>query len=126
VVIHCRTLSTTSWGSSPARPAVPRVFHAFSGMARWPGSHEPGFHIGWSVVTFKNARLRDVVRELPLGAFVLETDCPISRRSLSEGRERAGVSALRRRDGVGGDGSVDGENRRGNERELREAMGIAL
>jgi TatD DNase family protein len=28
------------------------------------------------VVTFKNARLREVVSEIPLEAIVLETDCP--------------------------------------------------
>jgi TatD DNase family protein len=79
VVIHCRdafedVLSILSSEGS----RYDGIFHAFSGdtaMARDVLSL--GFHIGvGGVVTFKNARLRQVVSEIPAGAIVLETDCP--------------------------------------------------
>jgi TatD DNase family protein len=79
VVIHCRD----AFGDVMAilagvSPRYHGVFHAFSGDAAMARDvMDLGFHIGvGGVVTFKNARLRDVVQELPLGAMVLETDCP--------------------------------------------------
>lgn len=79
VVIHCRDAFDDVMAIlAGAAPRHRGIFHAFSGdgaMARDVMSL--GFHIGvGGVVTFKNARLRDVVSEAPLGAIVLETDCP--------------------------------------------------
>jgi TatD DNase family protein len=79
VVIHCRdafedVLEILAGEGS----RYDGIFHAFSGdaaMARDVLSL--GFHIGvGGVVTFKNAHLRGVVSEVPLGSIVLETDCP--------------------------------------------------
>jgi TatD DNase family protein len=79
VVIHCRDAFEDVMGILAAEGSrYHGVFHAFSGdtaMARDVLSL--GFHIGvGGVITFKNARLREVVSELPIGAIVLETDCP--------------------------------------------------
>jgi TatD DNase family protein len=79
VVIHCRDAFDDVMAIlGDAARRYRGIFHAFSGdgvMARDVMSL--GFHIGvGGVVTFRNARLRDVVTELPLGAVVLETDCP--------------------------------------------------
>jgi TatD DNase family protein len=79
VVIHCRDAFDDVMGILAADEVRhDGIFHAFSGdvtMAR--DILTLGFHLGvGGVVTFKNARLRDVVSELPVGAVVLETDCP--------------------------------------------------
>ena len=79
VVIHCRDAFDDVMAILAAEgPRYDGVFHAFSGdtaMARDVLSL--GFHIGvGGVVTFKNARLREVVTAIPLDAIVLETDCP--------------------------------------------------
>lgn len=54
------------------------VMHCFGGDLRQAlRAIERGFYIGvGGVVTFKNAGLAEVVREVPLERIVLETDCP--------------------------------------------------
>jgi TatD DNase family protein len=79
IVIHCRDAFDDVMAIlSSEETRYDGVFHAFSGdaaMARDVLSL--GFHIGvGGVVTFKNARLREVVTEIPIDAIVLETDCP--------------------------------------------------
>jgi TatD DNase family protein len=79
IVIHCRDAFDDVMAILSAEGAsYDGVFHAFSGdaaMARDVLSL--GFHIGvGGVVTFKNARLREVVTAIPMDAIVLETDCP--------------------------------------------------
>ncbi len=79
VVIHCRDAFEDVVGILAGEGSrYEGIFHAFSGdaaMAREVLSL--GFHIGvGGVVTFKNALLRGVVSEIPLGSIVLETDCP--------------------------------------------------
>ena len=79
VVIHCRDAAEDVLRILAEEGShYSGIFHAFSGdvkMAREVLSL--GFHIGvGGVVTFKNARLRDVVPEIPLKSIVLETDCP--------------------------------------------------
>jgi TatD DNase family protein len=79
VVIHCRDAFEDVVGILASEGSrYDGIFHAFSGdtaMARDVLSL--GFHIGvGGVVTFKNALLRGVVSEIPLGSIVLETDCP--------------------------------------------------
>jgi TatD DNase family protein len=65
---------TTS--SQPTR--LRGIFHCFTGSAEeaqrmW----ELGFYLGiGGIVTFKNAGLNDVVRDIPLDRLVLETDAP--------------------------------------------------
>ncbi len=79
IVIHCRDAFDDVMAILSAEGTrYDGVFHAFSGdtaMARDVLSL--GFHIGvGGVVTFKNARLREVVTAIPIDAIVLETDCP--------------------------------------------------
>jgi len=79
VVIHCRDAFEDVMGILAADGSrYHGIFHAFSGdVAMAKEVLALGFHIGvGGVVTFKNARLREVVSELPVGAIVLETDCP--------------------------------------------------
>ncbi len=79
VVIHCRDAFDDVVGILAAEASrYHGVFHAFSGDSAMAADVlSLGFHIGvGGVVTFKNARLREVVSELPVGAMVLETDCP--------------------------------------------------
>jgi TatD DNase family protein len=79
LVIHCRDAFDDVMGILAGQaPRFHGIFHAFSGDAAMAADVlSLGFHIGvGGVVTFKNARLREVVSELPVGAIVLETDCP--------------------------------------------------
>ncbi|UCG52629.1 MAG: TatD family hydrolase [Candidatus Latescibacterota bacterium] len=79
VVIHCRDAFDEVLAILSAEGnRYHGIFHAFSGdtaMARDVMSL--GFHIGvGGVVTFRNARLFEVVTSLPAKSIVLETDCP--------------------------------------------------
>jgi TatD DNase family protein len=79
IVIHCRDAFEDVMAILAAEaPRYDGVFHAFSGdMAMAGDVLSLGFHIGvGGVVTFKNARLGEVVTEIPIDAIVLETDCP--------------------------------------------------
>lgn len=79
IIIHCRDAAEdvlrilAEEGSQ-----YDGVFHAFAGDTKMAEEVlSLGFHIGvGGVVTFKNARLREVVPEVPLDSIVLETDCP--------------------------------------------------
>jgi TatD DNase family protein len=79
VVIHCRDAFDEVMAILAAEGSkYDGVFHAFSGDAAMAEDVlSLGFHIGvGGVVTFKNARLREVVTAIPMDAIVLETDCP--------------------------------------------------
>jgi len=79
VVIHCRDAFEDVMGILAAEGSrYHGIFHAFSGDAAMAKDVLGlGFHIGvGGVITFKNARLGDVVSKIPAGAIVLETDCP--------------------------------------------------
>lgn len=54
------------------------IFHCFSGtLEEAKQVAELGFHLGiGGVVTFKKSTLPEIVREMPLGSMVLETDAP--------------------------------------------------
>ena len=79
VVIHCRDAFEDVMTILAAEGSrYHGVMHAFSGdSAMAKDVLALGFHIGvGGVITFKNARLGDVVPKLQPGAIVLETDCP--------------------------------------------------
>jgi len=79
VVIHCRDAFDDVMAILAAEGSrYHGVMHAFSGDSAMASDVLAlGFHIGvGGVITFKNARLGEVVSGLHLGAIVLETDCP--------------------------------------------------
>ena len=59
-------------------PALSGVFHCFgSSVQEARKAIDMGFYIGvGGVVTFKNATLADVVRQIPLERILIETDAP--------------------------------------------------
>lgn len=79
LVIHCRDAGAEVLDVLTEEAKEHRgIFHAFSGdreMAR--KVLDLGFYLGiGGVVTFKNSRLLEAVRGVPLERLVLETDCP--------------------------------------------------
>lgn len=60
------------------RPLYRGVMHCFGGSVQEARKAvEMGFHLGiGGVVTFKNATMAEVVREIPLSRLLLETDAP--------------------------------------------------
>ncbi|HYO08669.1 MAG TPA: TatD family hydrolase [Tepidisphaeraceae bacterium] len=79
VVIHCREAVDDTLAVMRAFPAVPAVFHCFTGTrdeARRIVA--AGYLLGFTgAVTFKkNDELRDAVRDTPAERILLETDAP--------------------------------------------------
>ena len=81
VVIHCREAfdEILALLQSGRVPAFRGVFHSFTGSAeqvrllRGTGDYYFGIN---GIVTFKNAHLEDMVREVGIGRILLETDAP--------------------------------------------------
>ena len=81
VVIHCREAfdEISALLQSGRVPAFRGVFHSFTGSAeqvrllRGTGDYYFGIN---GIVTFKNAHLEDMVREVGIGRILLETDAP--------------------------------------------------
>ena len=66
-------------GTKPPADACPGIIHCYSYSVEHARMYaDMGFMIGiGGVVTYKNAKkLKEVVKEIPLGSLVLETDCP--------------------------------------------------
>jgi TatD DNase family protein len=79
VVIHCRDAEEDTLEIlSSDRVQFHGIFHAFSGDAAMAlRVTELGFHLGiGGVSTYKNSRLVDILRAVPLDRIVLETDSP--------------------------------------------------
>lgn len=78
--IHCRKAfdETLKCLKQDNRPKFNGVFHCFAGDKRQAEKViEMGFFLGiGGVLTFKNAHLAEVVKEIPLQHIVLETDAP--------------------------------------------------
>lgn len=79
VVIHCREAVDDTLAIMRNYPAVPAVFHCFTGTA--PEADrilEAGYLLGFTgVVTSKNAsELRDIARRAPANRILVETDAP--------------------------------------------------
>ena len=78
VVIHTREAMNDTYEILKEFPQVHGIMHCFS------GSYEMACHflsLGYllgigGVLTFKNSKLGEVVQQLPLSSFVLETDSP--------------------------------------------------
>lgn len=80
-IIHSRDANNEVWEvlMQEGLPKRKGVFHCYSGdLALAKKIYEEGLALGLGgVVTFKNAQaLQEVVKQLPLDAFVLETDAP--------------------------------------------------
>lgn len=83
LMIHARNASDDLLNClRPWRDKLPRggVFHCFTGSietAHQLLDFHPGFYLGiGGVLTFKNAHLAQVVKQIPLDRIVLETDSP--------------------------------------------------
>lgn len=79
VVLHCRDAGDDVLDILASDGAGCRgIFHAFSGDAGMARTVlDLGYHLGvGGVVTFKNSRLLESIRDVPLDRIVLETDCP--------------------------------------------------
>ncbi len=77
VVIHSRD-ATQDTINTLKKYNVKGIIHCFSGSLETAKKYiSMGFLLGiGGVVTFKNSKLKDVVKEIPLKSIVLETDSP--------------------------------------------------
>ena len=77
VVIHSRD-ATMDTINTLKKYKVKGIIHCFSGSLETANIYiSMGFLLGiGGVVTFKNSKLKDVVKEVPLESIVLETDSP--------------------------------------------------
>ena len=77
VVIHSRD-ATMDTINTLKKYKVKGIIHCFSGSLETANIYlKMGFLLGiGGVVTFKNSKLKDVVREVPINSIVLETDSP--------------------------------------------------
>ena len=77
VVIHSRD-ATMDTINTLKKYKVKGIIHCFSGSLETANIYiKMGFLLGiGGVVTFKNSKLKDVVKEVPLESIVLETDSP--------------------------------------------------
>ena len=77
VIIHSReaTLDTLT---TLKKYHIKGIIHSFSGSLETAREYiKMGYSIGINgVITFKNANIKDVIKELPLSSLVLETDSP--------------------------------------------------
>ncbi len=81
IIIHCREGLDDVLSVLGSLPAVPRgVFHSFTGTADDVARIRrlsPDFYFGINgIVTFKNARIREVIPAIGLDKILLETDSP--------------------------------------------------
>lgn len=77
VVIHSRDAACDTYDIL-SKYNISGVIHCFSGSLEMAMKYiKLGFYIGiGGVVTFKNSKLQDVVKNIPLTSIVLETDSP--------------------------------------------------
>lgn len=77
VIVHSRE-ATQDTLDCIKKFKVKGVLHCFSGSLEIAREYmKLGFYFGVNgVVTFKNAKLKDVIKEIPLNHILLETDCP--------------------------------------------------
>lgn len=77
VIIHSRDAVQDTYDIL-SKYKVSGVIHCFSGSLEMAFKYiKLGFYVGiGGVVTFKNSKLQDVVRNIPLSRIVLETDSP--------------------------------------------------
>ena len=77
VIIHSRN-ATLDTLTTLKKYHVKGIIHSFSGSLETAKEYiKLGYLIGINgVITFKNANIKDVIKELPLSSLVLETDSP--------------------------------------------------
>lgn len=78
VIIHSREATVDTINILKKYPDVHGIIHCFTGSLESANEYIAlGYKLGiGGVVTFKNAKLKEVLKELPLHSIVLETDCP--------------------------------------------------
>ncbi len=78
VVIHSRDATLDTIEILKEFPEVKGVIHCFSGSLETANIYiKMGYKLGiGGVVTFKNSKLSEVVRDIPIESLVLETDSP--------------------------------------------------
>lgn len=78
VIIHSREATKDTIESLKKYPNVIGDIHCFSGSLETAQIYlKMGFYIGvGGVITFKNANIKDVIKEIPLDRLLLETDSP--------------------------------------------------
>ena len=77
VIVHSREATLDTINTLKKYP-VKGLIHSFSGSLETAKEYiKMGYLIGINgVITFKNANIKDVIKELPLESIVLETDSP--------------------------------------------------
>ena len=77
VIIHSRE-ATEDTINTLKKYKVTGVIHSFSGSLETAKIYiKMGYLLGINgVITFKNSKLKDVIKEIPLESIVLETDSP--------------------------------------------------
>lgn len=78
VIIHSRQATQQTLDIIKEYPGLRGVIHCFSGSLEIAREYvKLGFYIGvGGVATFKNANIKEVIKELPLENILLETDSP--------------------------------------------------
>ena len=78
VIIHSREATKDTIDTLKKYPNVIGDIHCFSGSLETAQIYlKMGFYIGvGGVITFKNANIKDVIKEIPLDRLLLETDSP--------------------------------------------------
>ena len=78
VIIHSREATKDTIDLLKKYPEVIGDIHCFSGSLETAREYiKMGYYIGvGGVVTFKNANIKDVIKELPIDRILLETDSP--------------------------------------------------
>ena len=95
VIIHSReaTLDTLT---TLKKYHVKGIIHSFSGSIETAREYiKMGYLLGINgVITFKNANIKDVIKELPLSSLVLETDSPYLTPEPYRGRQNSPAHIL--------------------------------
>ena len=78
VIIHSREATKDTIDTLKKYPNVIGDIHCFSGSLETAQIYlKMGYYIGvGGVITFKNANIKDVIKEIPLDRLLLETDSP--------------------------------------------------
>lgn len=78
VIIHSRDATLDTINTLKKFPAVKGSIHCFTGSLETAKIYlKMGYKLGFGgVTTFKNAKLKEILKEIPLEAILLETDSP--------------------------------------------------
>ncbi len=78
VIVHSRDATEDTIKILRKYPKVKGSIHCFSGSYETAKIYiAMGYKLGFNgVVTFKNAKIKEVIKKIPTSAILLETDCP--------------------------------------------------